>query len=443
MKIESLPYIWDFYQEDGARGVIVAFHVNGRIEFGLLGDQGILHDDVLKDVTPIWPLPSKPILEDDPHLDRDLQSFIMRNVEFVDDRFGSLVAHWITATYLSEFLTHFPRLVFYGPTHSGKSRALKILRLLSFRPCSSADATGAAIFRTIDKFRTTIIQDEYQQMTDDKKKDYDSIFRAGFEKEGYVVRCDQKNEPVFYFPWGPMAIGNKKGELPEDMENRSILIPMSQKTRDDVPRRVDENEARDLRTRLYALRYKVISNYDSYRPFFDEAWTISERPILTDAGEVELIDRSIDMAANLIIGDLITQPQNHTYREDLEIIAISEEKARETLRNSVEARVFYSLQTVVEVEKRETGQSDINVFSLTSTDVAEQYNKDLQEQGNEGKEKVKTHVVGKILRELGFDFINVHSGKSAFDPKNFNKTYARLLMKYGHRRTSSSEKGGS
>jgi len=218
---------------------------------------------------------------------------------------------------------------------------------------------------------------------------------------------------------------------------------MSQKTRDDVPRRVDENEARDLRTRLYALRYKVISNYDRYRPFFDEAWTISERPILTDAGEVELIDRSIDMAANLIIGDLITQPQNHTYREDLEIIAISEEKARETLRNSVEARVFYSLQTVVEVEKRETGQSDINVFSLTSTDVAEQYNKDLQEQGNEGKEKVKTHVVGKILRELGFDFINVHSGKSAFDPKNFNKTYARLLMKYGHRRTSSSEKGGS
>src|SRR5262249_57894432 len=64
-------------------------------------------------------------------------------------------------TYVVEVATHAPKLVFTFPERdAGKSIAQDVLYWMVVRPYAAVEATGAAIYRIIDRLRPTLLLDE-------------------------------------------------------------------------------------------------------------------------------------------------------------------------------------------------------------------------------------------------------------------------------------------
>jgi hypothetical protein len=446
--------VYDFFSEEDGEGATILFN-DGRIvvsTFDQMAGKG-LNPQIIELLTTqygelfgkgeSWPLAGRLDLEEDiSDLDEKLQSFIHRHVEYIDTRVEVLISHWIIVSYYPELLTHFPRLIFYGPTHSGKSRALLILSLLAYRGDNAVDSTGPATFRDIEERRVSSIIDEYQKLSKERRPDMDSIFIAGFDKNGCVKRVGEDGKVDRFWPWGPMAIGYKGGKIAEDQENRSILIYMAQKTRLDVERRVDVEGAKRLRTRLMAMRYRLLSSQEEFKAAFDKAWEAAESPILTEVGSIELDDRTIDMAANVIVGAIALGGGKDEFKSDLQLFAASQTKAKESLADSFPAQVFHALLEVLVREKSIPDLSkEVRVGNISTTAVADQLNQDLVEQGNDRSKKVQTARVGNALREMNFETKPGSRNKSYFvqdygldgeGPDTiFYPNLRRYLRKYG------------
>lgn len=393
-----------------------------------------------------WPICGRPDYRDDHEdLDTDIQRYLYEHIEFQDGGYYDLLSHWTIATYFTELLTHFPRLVFYAPTRSGKSRALRVLSLLGYRGDSSPNSTGPATFRDIERFRLSTFIDEYQALSRDRRQDMDSVFIAGFDKSGPIKRVGDDGTVQRFWAWGPMAIGYKDGKLREDLENRSVLINMVQRTRNDIVRRVNEEEAFRLRTRLMGLRYRLLSGSITgevdFEGQFKASWSASEADVSTPAGLVKLDDRTVDMGANLIIGSVVLQSRESDFSEDLRLLAISQTKALDTLRESLEGQTFHALlEIIVKRMGMHALVEEYDVTGISTTDIADQLNEDLREQGNDHFEKVKTIKVTGALREMGFEYRTGGNYNKSFlvqrydrDGKDtaFYPKLRRYLQKYG------------
>jgi len=68
---------------------------------------------------------------------------------------------WAAFTYVVEIATHATKLVFTFPTRdAGKSVAQDVLHWTVLRPYAAVEATGAAVYRIIDRLRPTLCLDE-------------------------------------------------------------------------------------------------------------------------------------------------------------------------------------------------------------------------------------------------------------------------------------------
>ena len=68
---------------------------------------------------------------------------------------------WTAFTHVVEVATHAPKLVFTFPEKdAGKSLAQDVLRWMVLRPYAAIEATGAAVYRIVDRLRPTLLLDE-------------------------------------------------------------------------------------------------------------------------------------------------------------------------------------------------------------------------------------------------------------------------------------------
>jgi putative DNA primase/helicase len=68
---------------------------------------------------------------------------------------------WTPFTYVVEIATHAPKLLLTFPEKdAGKSTALGVLQWMVQRPYPAVEATGAAIFRIVDRLKPTLLLDE-------------------------------------------------------------------------------------------------------------------------------------------------------------------------------------------------------------------------------------------------------------------------------------------
>jgi hypothetical protein len=378
----------------------------------------------------IWPLPGRPDVDkEDPNLDRDLQVFSTQHLELPDDRLCSPFSHSVVSTYITEEQIAYPRLLFTGVTRSGKSRALYTLNALCYRSVFFVSPTPAVIYRIAQRYRPTILIDEYQGLDKDTRGIIESIVRAGFEMGTVVSRTRDDGGFEHFRPHTPLAIGSKRTDFPEDILNRSISINMTERTRSDLNRFIDEEAAIGLRARLLALRLKVLSGRMDVKALRQKAREIAAKPATIEGEEVLLDDRAISIGGSLVLSALLV---NGDYTDDLTMLAMSQRRATEGLRESFEGQVFAALQGVFESEEHSAGGKP-DVTRISTTLVAEQLNTDLREQGNQSKDPIHTRKVTNALRALGFTFRTGRSRKSMFDSATFDRAYSRNLSKYGPR----------
>ncbi len=136
---------------------------------------------------------------------------------------------WVMHTYTPEVADFSPRLFLTSAEkRSGKSRTLRLIAALVRRPLAVENITSAALFRTVEAHKPTLLLDEGDAWlvgphADDGLR---GLLNAGCEPDGQVLRCvGDDAEPRAFGVYAPVAIA-MIGRAPATIEDRSIIVPM-------------------------------------------------------------------------------------------------------------------------------------------------------------------------------------------------------------------------
>jgi putative DNA primase/helicase len=147
-----------------------------------------------------------------------------------------VVALWILHSYVFDVFMCTPRLCITSPEKGcGKTTLLDVIACLVNRPLPTADITGPAIFRTVEKAQPTILFDEADNMfgrqgkAADSARDVLAILNSGHRHGGQVTRCVGDDfEPCAFRTHTP-AVFALIGYLPGTLADRSIDIRLRRK----------------------------------------------------------------------------------------------------------------------------------------------------------------------------------------------------------------------
>lgn len=145
---------------------------------------------------------------------------------------------WTIGTHIFEIFDTFPYLTVTSPVkRCGKTRFGEILELLCARSIMSVNFSEAALFRSIEKDKPTVIIDEAESLRsrDSERSRYLlPILQSGFRQGAFVPRCVGRDHEVkkfsVYCPKAILAIGN----LPDTLTDRSIVVSMRRHLKSEV-----------------------------------------------------------------------------------------------------------------------------------------------------------------------------------------------------------------
>jgi 5S rRNA maturation endonuclease (ribonuclease M5) len=263
--------------------------------------------------------PAVPILQGS-KLVRKLELFFKKRV-ILPSGLTLVIALWAIGTYLSDAFDCFPYLCITSPTkRCGKTLLAELIGLVSARTKSTVNISEAALFRMIQVFHPTIIMDEAETLANRKSERAQfllSLLNAGHRRGANVIRCvgpdHTPTEFPVYCPKVLLAIGN----LPDTFRDRSIIVSMRR-------RRKDEHVAR--------YRYREVSQKGSRRAALAQAWADAhtEKVAAEYAGQdLEFLnDREADNWAPIFAVAAVGIPDR---LEELRRIAVRLGNAKNTL----------------------------------------------------------------------------------------------------------------
>jgi hypothetical protein len=169
---------------------------------------------------------------------------------------------WAMLTYCYQTWDAVPYLFVGGPLGSGKSRLFEVLSRLVFRPLSSSNMTGPALFRTLHAQGGCLLLDEAERLKntqDPATSEILSMLLAGYKKGGTATRLDSVGDTfkmVSFDVFGPKALACIAG-LPPALASRAIPVTMFRSPPGSVkPRQridADPESWQRLRDALHAL----------------------------------------------------------------------------------------------------------------------------------------------------------------------------------------------
>ena len=154
------------------------------------------------------------------------------------------VALWIVHAYAFEASLISPRLAIGSPEkRCGKTTLLRVIRHFVPRPLWAANITPAAVFRTIELTRPTLLIDEADTFFKENEE-LRGVLNSGHSKDGQVARLvDDDHEPRTFATYCPTVIACI-GSLPGTIEDRSIKITLRRRRRDEPVRAVSRGSDR-------------------------------------------------------------------------------------------------------------------------------------------------------------------------------------------------------
>jgi hypothetical protein len=197
-----------------------------------------------------------------------LRAVVGEYVVMPSDASADAVALWIAATHAIDCWDHATRLVIKSPEkRCGKSRLLDIIEATVFNPLITANASPAAIFRSIDGKRPpTLIFDEMDaifgtKIQAERNEDFRALINAGFGRSRPSLRADGPNHNVKEFPTFAMAALAGIGPLPDTIEDRAVIVNLRRRAAGETVRPYREKH----KPRLQAIGAEVAKWIDSIR----------------------------------------------------------------------------------------------------------------------------------------------------------------------------------
>lgn len=188
----------------------------------------------------------------------DVEEFIRKVLVMPEEEHYKILTAWIIASYRQQDWKTAPYLQFIGPVESGKTRALEVLSLLSYRGVLFAVVSPAALCRLIEKYHITpcVDQAEYNfHRKSEQGRENFNIWMCGYRRGQFYTKASKESEEdvikrnVFSFK----ALASTRA-FDENIATRSITFYM----REGIPKveRISDEiieEAQKLRSHLLYL----------------------------------------------------------------------------------------------------------------------------------------------------------------------------------------------
>jgi putative DNA primase/helicase len=145
-----------------------------------------------------------------------------------------ILALWVLHAHTFDSGMVSPRLALKSPEKCcGKTTCLTCLSRLVPRPLTVANITAAAVFRTVEAAKPTILVDEADTFLKGSDELRGIINSGHYKPTAFVVRVDgDEREPRLFKTWAPTAIA-VIGNLPDTLEDRSVVVEMRRRRRDE------------------------------------------------------------------------------------------------------------------------------------------------------------------------------------------------------------------
>jgi hypothetical protein len=160
------------------------------------------------------------------------------------------VALWALHGHTLDAFSISPRLAITSPEKNcGKTTLLDVIGGLVPRPLITANATTAAIFRSIEVARPSLLIDEADSFLEGREE-LRGILNSGHRRNGCVLRVvGEDHEPTAFSTWAATAIA-LIGRLAPTLEDSSLIVRMRRRRHDEV---VSREAVSTRRGRLRAL----------------------------------------------------------------------------------------------------------------------------------------------------------------------------------------------
>ncbi len=203
------------------------------------------------------------------------------------------VALWCIHAHAFEAATISPRLAITAPEkRCGKTTLLLVIRGLVPKPLYAANITAAALFRTVEAVRPTLLIDEADTFISESEE-LRGVINSGHARDGQVIRVVGDDfEPRTFSTFCPTAIA-AIGTIPGTIEDRSIGVPLRRRKKDERVLRLRADRmgyfetANQLEARWVADNIAVLKTHDPQVPeeLHDRA-ADNWRPLLAIADRV-------------------------------------------------------------------------------------------------------------------------------------------------------------
>lgn len=198
----------------------------------------------------------------DEELVKDIRAFVDPILE-VSDFMREIIPYYVLLTWIYDDFHELPYLRVLGDYGTGKSRFLKAVGSISYKPIFSISATSeASIFRLIDQLKGTLVIDEADLSHSNADNTLVQILNSGYQKGFPIHRCIEgkgKFDVVSFQVFGPKIIAGRHPFNDPALESRCIVEKMGIMKRSNIPTNLTEEfnaNALTLRNKLLLWRLR-------------------------------------------------------------------------------------------------------------------------------------------------------------------------------------------
>lgn len=196
----------------------------------------------------------------------DIKNFINTYMD-VSDIFLTFSTWYILFSWLIDNVHTAPYLRVIADFATGKTRFLHTVGRLCYKPMVIAGATTtASIFRSIERWRGTLILEEYNPENSNFDEDETKILNCGFERGTPVVRCQKDTNKLEYFNcFGAKVISSRQPFKDEALNSRCLTEVLVETNREDIPVQLPEQfflDQQQLRNKLLMFRLRHWKDVD-------------------------------------------------------------------------------------------------------------------------------------------------------------------------------------
>jgi hypothetical protein len=169
----------------------------------------------------------------------DVSTVLARYVAFPSTAARVAVVLWVAHTHMLESFDSTPRLSVQSPEKgSGKTRLLELLVELCRKARHTSSLTAAALFRLVDQERPTLLFDEVDTLFGPAAQAHEELrglLNAGHRKGALAYRCvgePSKMKVQGFEAYAAVALAGI-GDLPDTIQDRSIIVRMRRRAPDE------------------------------------------------------------------------------------------------------------------------------------------------------------------------------------------------------------------